>query len=89
MGGVFRCVRCGNYGPHIQKGPDARMGCEPCREALIEAEKAEARHGEMTRPRPGLCGYCGEIYIATKSWQAYCSPRCRVRAHRAAKRVVA
>src|SRR5262249_18706790 len=41
--------------------------------------KAEVQRGEMSRPRPGLCDCCGEVYIAVKSWQTYCSPRCRIR----------
>jgi hypothetical protein len=47
---------------------------------LAEARRnaARARH-EQTRP----CEHCGNAYVASRTDTRYCSPRCRVAAHRA------
>jgi hypothetical protein len=83
----FHCVRCASYGPNVERGSNGRMLCEPCRDWLAQAHEARERTRDLTLRHPAICDNCGEVYVATRSWQRYCGSRCRIRAHRAAKRV--
>jgi hypothetical protein len=69
----------------------AANGIEYVRREFVDAwgrqRVCDKRVTDLPKPHATACGYCGEPIKATRSTRRFCSLRCRVAAHRAAKRV--
>jgi hypothetical protein len=81
---AFPCHRCFSY-RNVERAEGGRYLCEDCRSLLTEAEAERERQVAMSGRRPQVCAECDEIFVAARRWQRFCSPRCRLRAHRRAK----
>jgi uncharacterized protein YbaR (Trm112 family) len=82
---MFMCSRCARYnGECFPEG----IYCPDCRAKLIVEREAELERERALllawAPRP--CGFCDRSFLPVKLWQVYCSPNCRLKAHRRRQR---
>ena len=77
-------------GPECVTSPEAgslegKAGSRPILDGPIgEAKSASKPHGSSTKC-VSICEHCGSPFRPRRSWSTFCSPRCRVAAHRRGK----
>ena len=74
-------IGCGRY--DAEPTEFGAMLCNNCRERAKAAERTPAR---IVGRQPAVCGACGEPFDAVRVSQRFCSPACKQRAWRAARR---
>jgi hypothetical protein len=85
---AFVCRRCFTY-RDVQKTEDGAYLCVDCRERDAKAKAERERRVALSGRHPEVCDECAEVFVAVRQWQRFCSDRCRLRAWRASRRLVA
>jgi len=67
-------------------GRGGAIRCQGCQQkAVREQWKRYKRRQRNHQPKPVACAHCGEEFTPKRSTATFCSAKCRVAAHRAAK----
>ena len=86
------CPKCGHDAANLPRYASPIQQC--CRHCRLDHERAMARNaarrrrranGEVTTPSVKACEVCGNDFEPKRSTARFCSSKCRVAAHRAAK----
>src|SRR4051812_35894906 len=78
----LNCSRCGA----AFEGPPQRQQCYACSDAgkakVRETRKTKVRTERAAARGQFTCETCGEAFTPTRATARFCSPRCRMAAHR-------